>query len=77
MAFNKSGHLDQLNVIVEKVNETKGDRLVLAVTGREETWCTVIKPTQQHYAQGVSGLAMEEYEGIGGRTSQRDAEKAS
>ena len=56
VAFNKSGHLDQLNVIFEKVNETKGDMHVLAVTGRDETRCTVIKPLNNTMLRGCRVL---------------------
>jgi len=44
MALDESGYLDQVDVRVEKVNEASGYRRALAVTWRDETRCTVIKP---------------------------------
>ena len=52
VAFNESGNLDQVDVRVEKVNKAKRYRMELAVAGRDETRCPVIKPLNNSMLRG-------------------------
>ena len=72
VAFNESGNLDQVDVRVEKVNETKGYRMELAVTIRNETRCTVLS----HLTTACSGGAGSCSGGIrGGRRTDKSGRR--
>jgi len=52
VGFNESGNLYQVDVRVEKVNQPKRYRMILAVAGRDETRCPVIKPLTYSMLRG-------------------------
>ena len=52
VGFNESGNLDQVDVRVKTVNKAKRYRMKLAVAGRDETWCPVIKPLNDSMLRG-------------------------